>query len=57
LFYQAVPILGEEDSSKKYLEFSCLKVADTIASSFKLLGIAVSEVCNTAFWRYNGVNY
>jgi arginyl-tRNA synthetase len=35
--------LREEDSSKKYLEFSCLKVADTIASSFKLLGIAVPE--------------
>jgi arginyl-tRNA synthetase len=38
--------LREEDSSKKYLEFSCLKVADTIASSFKLLGIAVPKECN-----------
>jgi hypothetical protein len=33
-------------------------VADTIASSFKLLGIAVPKECNmSALWRYNGVNY
>jgi arginyl-tRNA synthetase len=43
-FYQAVPILGEEDSSKKIFRVQLSKkVADTIASSFKLLGIAVPE--------------
>jgi arginyl-tRNA synthetase len=42
-FYQAVPILGEEDLEKRFSEFNCLKVADTIAASFKLLGIDVPE--------------
>ena len=43
-FYQAVPILGEADLDIKIfrVQFS-KKVADTIAASFKLLGINVPE--------------
>ncbi|RTY80796.1 arginine--tRNA ligase [Flavobacterium sp. LS1P28] len=41
-FYQAVPILGEEDFEKKIFRVQLSKkVADTIAASFKLLGISV----------------
>ncbi|TDD76037.1 arginine--tRNA ligase [Flavobacterium caseinilyticum] len=43
-FYQAVPILGEEDSEKKIFRVQLSKkVADTIASAFRLLGISVPE--------------
>ena len=43
-FYQAVPILGEEDQEKKIFRVQLSKkVADTIASSFSLLGINVPE--------------
>lgn len=43
-FYQAVPILGEEDIEKKIFRVQLSKkVADTIAASFKLLGINVPE--------------
>lgn len=43
-FYQALPILGEEDSEKKIFRVQLSKkVADTIASSFRLLGISVPE--------------
>ncbi|MBC5837318.1 arginine--tRNA ligase [Flavobacterium muglaense] len=43
-FYQAVPILGEEDLDKKTFRVQLSKkVADTIAASFKLLGINVPE--------------
>ena len=43
-FYQAVPILGEEDLEKKIFRVQLSKkVADTIAASFKLLGIDVPE--------------
>lgn len=43
-FYQAVPILGEEDSEKKIFRVQLSKkVADTIAASFSLLGINVPE--------------
>ena len=43
-FYQAVPILGEEDLEKKIFRVQLSKkVADTIAASFKLLGINVPE--------------
>ncbi|WP_413999210.1 arginine--tRNA ligase [Flavobacterium sp. W1B] len=43
-FYQAVPILGEDDLNKKIFRVQLSKkVADTIASSFKLLGINVPE--------------
>ncbi|MFV8372552.1 arginine--tRNA ligase [Flavobacterium sp. LB2P74] len=43
-FYQAVPILGEEDLEKKIFRVQLSKkVADTIAASFKLLGISVPE--------------
>jgi arginyl-tRNA synthetase len=43
-FYQAVPILGEEEMSKKIFRVQLSKkVADTIAASFKLLGIDVPE--------------
>ena len=43
-FYQAVPILGEEDLEKKIFRVQLSKkVADTIASSFRLLGISVPE--------------
>jgi arginyl-tRNA synthetase len=43
-FYQAVSILGEEDLSKKIFRVQLSKkVADTIAASFKLLGIDVPE--------------
>ncbi|MCF6141480.1 arginine--tRNA ligase [Flavobacterium sp. K77] len=43
-FYQAVPILGEEDLEKKKFRVQLSKkVADTIAASFKLLGINVPE--------------
>jgi arginyl-tRNA synthetase len=43
-FYQAVPILGEEDLEKKIFRVQLSKkVADTIAASFKLLGIEVPE--------------
>ncbi len=43
-FYQAVPILGEENLEKKILRVQLSKkVADTIASSFSLLGINVPE--------------
>ena len=43
-FYQAVPILGEEDLQKKIFRVQLSKkVADVIASSFKLLGINVPE--------------
>jgi len=43
-FYQAVPILGEENLNKKIFRVQLSKkVADTIASSFGLLGINVPE--------------
>ena len=43
-FYQAVPILGEENLEKKIFRVQLSKkVADTIASSFSLLGINVPE--------------
>ena len=43
-FYQAVPILGEDDLEKKIFRVQLSKkVADTIAASFKLLGIDVPE--------------
>lgn len=43
-FYQAVPILGEEDLEKKIFRVQLSKkVADTISASFKLLGINVPE--------------
>ncbi|MFV8326070.1 arginine--tRNA ligase [Flavobacterium sp. ZS1P14] len=43
-FYQAVPILGEADSEKKIFRvLLSKKVADTIAASFRLLGINVPE--------------
>ncbi|MEC5166307.1 arginyl-tRNA synthetase [Flavobacterium sp. PL11] len=43
-FYQAVSILGEEDLHKKIFRVQLSKkVADVIASSFKLLGINVPE--------------
>ena len=43
-FYQAVPILGEEELEKKIFRVQLSKkVADTIAASFKLLGISVPE--------------
>ena len=43
-FYQAVPILGEEDLEMKIFRVQLSKkVADTIAASFKLLGINVPE--------------
>ena len=43
-FYQAVPILVEEDLAKKIFRVQLSKkVADTIADSFKLLGINVPE--------------
>ncbi|WP_426064905.1 arginine--tRNA ligase [Flavobacterium sp. DSP2-3-1] len=43
-FYQAVPILGEENLEKKIFRVQLSKkVADTIAASFKLLGINVPE--------------
>jgi arginyl-tRNA synthetase len=43
-FYQAVPILGEQDLEKKIFRVQLSKkVADVIASSFKLLGINVPE--------------
>jgi arginyl-tRNA synthetase len=43
-FYQAVPILGEENQEKKIFRVQLSKkVADTIASSFSLLGINVPE--------------
>ena len=43
-FYQAVPILGEEDASKKIFRVQLSKkVSDTIKSAFKLLGIEVPE--------------
>ena len=43
-FYQAVPILGEEDLEKKIFRVQLSKkVADTIAAAFKLLGINVPE--------------
>lgn len=43
-FYQTVSILGEEDLNKKIFRVQLSKkVADTIKSSFKLLGIEVPE--------------
>ncbi len=43
-FYQAVPILGEENLNKKIFRVQLSKkVADTIAASFGLLGINVPE--------------
>ncbi|MGO4905730.1 arginine--tRNA ligase [Flavobacterium sp. W20_MBD1_R3] len=43
-FYQAVPILGEEDLEKKIFRVQLSKkIADTIAAAFKLLGINVPE--------------
>lgn len=43
-FYQAVPILGEEDLNKKIFRVQLSKkVADTIAGSFRLLGINVPD--------------
>jgi arginyl-tRNA synthetase len=43
-FYQAVPILGEENLEKKIFRVQLSKkVADTIAASFSLLGINVPE--------------
>lgn len=43
-FYQAVPILGEEETSKKIFRVQLSKkVADIIAASFRLLGINVPE--------------
>lgn len=43
-FYQTVSILGEEDTTKKVFRVQLSKkVADTIQSSFRLLGIDVPE--------------
>jgi arginyl-tRNA synthetase len=43
-FYQAVPILGEENADKKIFRVQLSqKVGETIASSFKLLGIDVPD--------------
>ncbi len=43
-FYQTVSILGEEDLAKKVFRVQLSKkVAETIASAFQLLGIAVPE--------------
>jgi len=43
-FYQAVPILGEENLNKKIFRVQLSKkVADTISASFGLLGINVPE--------------
>ena len=43
-FYQTVSILGEEDAAKKVFRVQLSKkVADTIQSSFRLLGIDVPE--------------
>jgi arginyl-tRNA synthetase len=43
-FYQAVPILGEENAGKKTFRVQLSKkVGETIASSFKLLGIDVPD--------------
>ncbi len=43
-FYQAVPILGEADLKKKIFRVQLSKkVADVVASSFRLLGINVPE--------------
>ncbi|SHK96383.1 arginine--tRNA ligase [Flavobacterium xanthum] len=43
-FYQAVPILGEQDVENKIFRVQLSKkVADVIATSFKLLGINVPE--------------
>lgn len=43
-FYQTVSILGEEDTTKKIFRVQLSKkVADTIKSAFKLLGIEVPE--------------
>jgi len=43
-FYQAVPILGEEELSKKIFRVQLSKkVADVVAASFGLLGINVPE--------------
>ena len=43
-FYQTVSILGEENHDKKVFRVQLSKkVADTIKSSFKLLGIDVPE--------------
>ena len=43
-FYQAVPILGSNDSAEKVFRVQLSKkVADTIASAFQLLGIQVPE--------------
>ena len=43
-FYQAVPILGSNDSVEKVFRVQLSKkVADTIASAFQLLGIQVPE--------------
>ena len=43
-FYQADPILGEDDLEKKIFRVQLSKkVADTIAASFRLLGINVPE--------------
>ncbi|MBE0391073.1 arginine--tRNA ligase [Flavobacterium sp. PL002] len=43
-FYQAVPILGEEEMSKKVFRVQLSKkVANIIAASFRLLGINVPE--------------
>lgn len=43
-FYQAVPILGEENLEKKIFRVQLSKkVADTIAASFRLFGINVPE--------------
>ena len=43
-FYQAVPILGEEDLEKKIFRVQLSKkVADVISSAFKLLGINVPD--------------
>jgi arginyl-tRNA synthetase len=43
-FYQSVSILGEEDTTKKVFRVQLSKkVADTIQSSFRLLGIDVPE--------------
>jgi arginyl-tRNA synthetase len=43
-FYQTVPILGSEVETEKVFRVQLSKkVADTIASSFQLLGINVPE--------------
>ena len=43
-FYQSVSILGEEDLTKKIFRVQLSnKVAETIKSAFKLLGIEVPE--------------